>query len=292
MASRVIVVTDLDNTLYNFVDYFAPAFRAMVHVVARCVSLSEEEVTEDFRRTYQRYGTVEYAFAVQELTCVQALSEEQRQRTVHAARVAFGGTRRKRLRLYPGVKETLLWLSANCTVLCAVTNAPAYQVYRRLHDLGIARLFTAIGAWEGNIVPPSEPAASARYAQHLTEIDKRVSLSMRLARADSKPRPRMFEEILKRFETPGAFMVAMGDSIEKDLRPASAHGMVTVWARYCTVTDKTNQKTLDSITPWDGAEMALHYKSVYEPDFVVDAFSDVRDCFPFAYQRPLLSLDQ
>src|SRR5215213_7099335 len=105
MERRPSVITDIDNTLYNFVDFYGPAFRAMLHAISAKTILSEAVLTESFRTVYEKYQSLEYPFSIQELPALRELElpDDRLREVVHAARVAFGQSRNVRLKLYPGV---------------------------------------------------------------------------------------------------------------------------------------------------------------------------------------------
>ena len=66
-ANTKVLITDLDNTIYNWVDFFAPSFRAMLGEMVHLTSLDEDTLISSFQRVYQRHGTSEYSFAIEEL---------------------------------------------------------------------------------------------------------------------------------------------------------------------------------------------------------------------------------
>src|ERR1700744_4162534 len=96
MAKPLVLVTDFDNTLYDFAAYFSPCFRAMVHALARETKLEEQVLISDFQAVYEQHKTIEYAFSVQELPSLANLPSLEISRLVHIATVAFGRTRRQR----------------------------------------------------------------------------------------------------------------------------------------------------------------------------------------------------
>jgi FMN phosphatase YigB (HAD superfamily) len=285
---NVVLITDLDNTLYNFVDYFAPAFRAMVHALSWRLRVDEVRLVEEFKEVYEKYGTVEYSFSVQELPSVSGCDQETITKAVKSARIAFGQSRRVRLKLYPGVAQILTSFVAQGGVVCAVTNAPAYHAYVRLRYLGIEKLFRSIGAWEGTLVP-TEGEAQERYARRLQHIDSSVQLSIRSSRRNTKPSTFMIQKIFEEFGGPNTKFFAVGDSIQRDLRPCAEFGMTTIWARYGKNTEDRNQQTLDGITPWNREEFRVHYEaaSEFSPDYTIDEFSALSEILPFSVQREL-----
>ena len=71
MAIR-LVVTDMDNTLYSWIDYVVPAVEAMVDAVVRSTSLPRLRVVQSLKAVYTKYESNEYPFALQESSiCAQ-----------------------------------------------------------------------------------------------------------------------------------------------------------------------------------------------------------------------------
>ena len=64
---RKLLITDLDNTLYNFIDFYAPAFRGMLHALSKKLNIDEDILKEEYRKVYSIRGSLEYAFSIQEI---------------------------------------------------------------------------------------------------------------------------------------------------------------------------------------------------------------------------------
>ena len=62
-----LIVTDLDNTIYNWVDFYVPAFNAMLKELNHISGISERQLKQAFKRVHQKHKTTEYAFAIEEL---------------------------------------------------------------------------------------------------------------------------------------------------------------------------------------------------------------------------------
>ncbi len=58
---KTLLITDLDNTLYNWVDYFAPSFRGMAKALSREMGVSLDGLFEDFKEVFSRRGSLEYS---------------------------------------------------------------------------------------------------------------------------------------------------------------------------------------------------------------------------------------
>ena len=68
-----VVVTDLDNTLFDWFEIWHGPFKAMLDRLVADSGLDADTLIADFKAIHTKYGTVEYAFAIEEL---QSLREK------------------------------------------------------------------------------------------------------------------------------------------------------------------------------------------------------------------------
>ena len=66
-----LVVTDLDNTLYDWVSFFVPSFYAMVDEAVELLQVARERLLDDLQEVHVRYGTSEQPFALLETKVVE-----------------------------------------------------------------------------------------------------------------------------------------------------------------------------------------------------------------------------
>ena len=71
-----VLLTDLDNTLYDWTGYFVPSFRAMVVCLSKQTGESVDTLMADFASVFRRHGSVEYSFAIEELETLARLNPE------------------------------------------------------------------------------------------------------------------------------------------------------------------------------------------------------------------------
>lgn len=270
-----ILLTDLDNTLFNWVDFFAPSFRAMVHALSHSTGVAEDLLYDQFKAVYSRHATLEYQLAMQELPVIQSLTPEQRERALRAGFVAFSGTRRNRLREYEGVTSTLQWLVQEHVRVVALTNSPIWASVARLRNLGIESLFDAIAGWG------SAPGSR--------RVQTRIPNVVELAEDQLKPSLDAFEAALGAL--PGysrsAKVWVLGDSLSKDLAPAVRLGATTIWAKYGQAVNPDNYATLLRITYWSDAKIKTTYsRESFQPDHAIDGIGELRRIIPLV-QRTL-----
>ena len=275
MEYKAALLTDLDDTLYNWVDFWAPCFRSMVHVIHKHQGIPEDEITSQFRRVYAAHGSVEYQFSVQELELAQTLAPPELDRLVRRVKGAYKRVREARLQPYPSVKDTLRKISAAGIAVVGVTNAPLFLTSRRLAQLRIDHLFTGLAAWEGFKVADNNPYVSRRLWK------SRVKRTWAFPKAALKPNPHVYRVVLRDLGIPPERTWVVGDSIEKDVRPALEIGAQGVWARYGLTHDSENMDTLLGVTYWsEDAIQRIYSESDVEPSRSVDSFDELLDLLP------------
>ncbi|MCC7478323.1 HAD family hydrolase [bacterium] len=269
---------DVDNTLYDWVDFFAPSFRAMVHALAKQVHLSEDALYEQFRTVYHYHGTLEWNFAVQELDVCNGLPHEEVVRLARLARHAFKQSRRKNLNLYPGVYDTLCWLRSNGCILIAATNSPAYLAKTRLKELKVEDLFNWIIGWEGRPLPTDTVTEKvSRLGGQGIMGSRSIAKLVRLPAEDLKPSSRMYELALKIAGVRPTEAIAIGDSIVKDLVPGIELGIHVYWAKYGTRRNERNFDTILRLTHWSADKISSTYdETILDGVNVLERFDILR----------------
>ena len=267
---NTILFTDLDNTLYNWVDYFGPSFRAMVHALAPKFNLTEEIFKSDLKEVYARKGTIEFLPVLQELDYFNKLSPEKRKELLDLAIIVFSRARNKNLETYQGVIPTLKKLSEAGVIIIAVTNAPLYFGEIRLKKLKIDRFFYGIAAWEGKELPDgfNKKSSESKYIKRRWIFTK----------DEIKPNPFAYLQIISDLKISHKLSYVVGDSISKDLNPAKVIGAISIWAKYGLDFEKDNFNTLLEITNWDSKSIKSAYEEKpIEPDYVINSFSELNN---------------
>jgi len=229
------VVTDLDNTLYPWVDYIVPSLEAMVGSLEATTGQPRIRIVQALKAVYGKYDSNEYPFAIQEsdLFAPYERDFESFQRLViDPARRAFKAARERYLRPYPGVVETLDAIRRRGLRLVALTDAPRNAAELRLKWLGLDGHFDALYTLPGYALPENvDPEIRRReQAGHYRSRTPVVELP----REAEKPSPEGLSRILRDLSIPGAAALYVGDNLAKDMPVAEACGALGVWAEYGT----------------------------------------------------------
>jgi FMN phosphatase YigB (HAD superfamily) len=274
---KKLLITDLDNTLYDWVTFYASSFQAMVQELA--LRLGEDEVVllSEFKELHQRYGTSEPPFAMLQLPSVQkrfpGLSRQEIMERLPEPIEAFSEARRKSLALYPGVAETLRQLQAQGITIVGHTESIAVNALHRLRKLGILGYFKHLYVLEGRI--EDHPVPGRRQ-----ELEAPPGLVQPVPERDRKPNKRLLLDICDSEDLAPEDAVYIGDSLTRDIFMAKAARVTAVWARYGLQYDAAHWKILKSVSHWSPEDVAreetlrLNTQTV-SPDYTLDAFSEL-----------------
>ena len=106
-----LLVTDLDNTLYDWVTPFARAIRALVRELAPVLGVGEERIQAELKVVHRRHHNSEHPFACFEIPSVRrrfpGATPEELLTELAVPLAAFDAARSTWLRLFDGVSDTL-----------------------------------------------------------------------------------------------------------------------------------------------------------------------------------------
>ena len=270
------LITDLDNTLYDWVTFFALSFDAMLTELTRILGVDRQSLLSQFKEIHQRYGSTETPWAALELPSARLrfpqASPSQLAEHLGPAFNAFSAARKRHLRLYEGVAETLGHLVSNGVVLIAHTEALPVNAFYRLTLLGVAERFSRLYTIEGKMLEhpfPGRPRTSPP-----------PDLIRSLPPSERKPNPAVLLDICHREGLSIEECLYVGDSLVRDVAMAKQAGVSAVWARYGTRYDPALWDLLVAVTHWSSADVEREAKlrEVFrnvQPDFTIDRFDDL-----------------
>jgi len=244
------VVTDLDNTLYPWVDYIVPSLEAMVASLERTTGLPRVRIVQSLKAVYAKYESNEYPFAIQESEIFrpyEADFDSFNALVLDPARRAFKAARDRYLRPYPGVRETLDRIRERGVTVIGLTDAPRNAAELRLKHLKLDGHFDALYTLPGYPVP-EQVDPEIRRKQQEGHYRSRMPV-VELPRDAEKPSAAGLRRILTDLGARGAEVLYVGDNVKKDMPVARACGAVGVWAEYGTYVSGEYRERLAVISP-------------------------------------------
>ncbi len=290
MRDVTAVVTDIDNTLYDWMAMWVPAFDGMLLRLAADSGVLREQLEREFSAVHQRHGTTEYAFAIQELPSLVALHPGEDLVIRYASAIAaYRTARRRTLQLFPGVSETLAAIrAAGCRVV-GYTESRAYYANYRIRALGLDGLLDHVYSPPDHALPGGvSPEEIRRYPAEHYELTRTVH--RHTPEGAWKPDVAVLRAILGEIGADPARTLYVGDSLVKDVGMAQEAGVIDVFARYGAVPDRSGYDLLRRVTHWT-PEMVERSERVAEADVspthvLAGGFAELLDLFTFAPFSP------
>ena len=267
---KKLLITDLDDTLYGWLEFFIPAFTAMVDKVVEITGIDKEQIMMEYKERHQQYGSVEYPYISLTLPSIldkyKGKTQEYIQNELQEAFHRFNSIRKERLVLFSGVEETLKILQEKGVTIIGYTESSQENGYYRLKKLGIDKYFKYVYSSKSNYNAPI--------------CDEKVKI-LETKKPDEKVLLRICDEEGIDRES----VVYIGDSLTKDIYMATLAGVTSVWANY-EREPNDYYKTLLKISSWTEKDFqrekelkTIWEKGNYKPDYEVRNFSEILRVF-------------
>lgn len=123
---------DNDNTLTDQLEPQVAAMEEMTAEFEELTEISAKQIRGSIARVFEKHGTTDYHRVVQEMDCFASMSEQVRDELVEIGKSIFKKVRDRYKPSYDGIPEVLKALNANGIKSFVFSNAPIYQVLRRI----------------------------------------------------------------------------------------------------------------------------------------------------------------
>lgn len=273
-----LLVTDLDNTLYDWVTPYVLSFTEMVSALVALTGIEEGILLDEFKGVHRRYRDSEHPFAALELPSLKKmfpkLSRQDLASKIDSAFHAFNSKRNSLLKLYPGVEETLVWMKKKGIPVIGYTEASAANALFRLHKLKVLPYLDYLYT-----PTPLTPELVAKT--NLLDLEMPSDFLRIVPQKLRKPNPTLLLEISTKYNIQTESIYCVGDSLTRDMAFAKNAGAVAIWAKYGTAYDKRLWDNLVRVTHWTQkdiqADMQLRNQySKIQPDHTISTFSELR----------------
>lgn len=280
-----LVITDLDNTLFDWVDIWYKSFSAMLESLVAKSGVPRDVLISEIRDVHQRHGTAEYAFLIEELPSLNAKHGGENLLEVYAESVeAFRSARSSALKLYPTVGETLQLLKGRgCRIVGYTESMEFYSLYR-IRNLGLDGLLDYVYTPPDHSLPEGLTRDAVRH--HPPESYRlRHTENRHTPQGELKPNPKLLSDIFSELGGNRETTIYVGDSLMKDVAMAQAAKVIDVWARYGTAQHRQEYELLRQVTHWT-AEAVQKEKDLTQtevkPHYVLEnSFDEILGLFDF-----------
>lgn len=282
-----LLICDLDNTVYDWIEYFVPSFFAMVEAVVDITKCNLEVLLDDFRQVHQKHHDCEHPFSLLETDLVRHIfpgkSRKEIAEELDPAFYAFNTMRKKTLKTYPGVSDALSEISDNSISLVAHTESNLYAVVDRLRRLDLVKYFERIYCRERT--KTSHPDAASVHDWFYEFPMERI---IELSHHQRKPDTSVLLEICHDLGVLPSETAYIGDSIARDILMAKRADVFAIWAAYGAKHDPAKYEKLVRITHWtkedvEREKMLSKAAQSVKADFIAEsAFSEILKPFGLA----------
>lgn len=274
-----LLITDLDNTLYDWVSFYSQSFSAMAEELSKEINVPLDILLSEYKVIHQRFGNSEKPFATLELPSVISYfgtnDKILLQKKLTRVFSAFSSKRNHTLKLYPTVRDTLNTLRERGVKIVGHTESLEYNSLYRLYKLDVIDFFDHLYTIEDNHNLHPNP-------KNAKVISVKDDFIIRLSSAESKPNPKLLEHICLTENVDIKDAVYVGDSITKDISMAKSIGMKAVWARYGRQFAPELWEILVKITHWTDKDVEREEQlkesfSRVKPDYSINSFAEILD---------------
>ncbi len=286
-----VLITDLDNTLFDWMEVWYRSFSAMLKKVATISGIAPHVLEGEIKAVHERHGTSEYAFLIEELPSLQQLHPGKDLTQVYAEAIAdFRAARREALAsaLYPGVIETLGRIrTTGCLLVGYTESLEFYSIYRMRH-LGLDQLLGYLYFPPDHEMPNGKKREAIRFYGAENYV-MRVTQPRTTPKGELKPNPKLLLHILADVGGTSESAIYVGDKLVKDVSMAQAAGVTDVWAKYGEPQHRPEYELLRRVTHWtrEAVEKERNTTSAHVvPKFVLEnSFGELLDLFDFTLFR-------
>jgi FMN phosphatase YigB (HAD superfamily) len=137
MSKESVIVTDVENTLFDWLEMWICGFDAMLFELVKIFDREDSVVKQSIRRANQILGTSERDEVVLHLDFIDSVARERNARTLLEIAERFRGAKAAATRLYPEILSTLDCLRGRgFRIVCLTESVRPYAV-ARISQLGL-----------------------------------------------------------------------------------------------------------------------------------------------------------
>jgi phosphoglycolate phosphatase len=262
---KTVLVTDVDNTLLDWVSLWHATFSAMLERLLAKSGVDREVLLDEIRAVHQMHRTSEYAFLIEELPSLRRVAGDISPTEFFEDAIAeYGRVRKRELRLYPGVMESLTQLRGRGVLIIAYTESLAYYTGYRFRKLGLDQVVDYLYSPADHDLPQGLTVEDLRRypASH---YEMAVTKHLHTPAGELKPNPRILGDILNKVGADPSDAVYVGDSLTKDVAMAQAAGVLDAFAAYGAAQHTDAYQLLRRVTHWPDETVTSEKDMLEEP---------------------------
>lgn len=282
-----LLVTDLDNTLWDWLDAWYASFSALMDGLVTLSGVDRAVLEDQVKAVHRRRGTSEYSNLVRELPAlIEAAAPGDPAEVYREALRAQSSRRKSSTRLYPGVREGLARLRAAGVRIVAYTESGAFWTEWRIRNTGLDGIIDVLySSPDHDLLAGLSPADLRTGVYDDSKYGLRSTEHRHVPHGVLKPSAQVLRVILEEQGHLPAEAVYLGDSLMKDIAMAQSAGVFDVHAAYGLAQDQPGYELLRRVTHWPEedvareTELALQNGKVVPTMVCTDGFVEVLSVF-------------
>jgi phosphoglycolate phosphatase len=279
-----VLITDLDNTLYDWFAVWYQSFRAMLTSLVEDSGIPEETLIREIKEIHQRHGTSEYLRLISEIPSLKLKHTNENTSVIYANAISkYAESRDKTLSLFPSVLETLKAIKNQGTLIVGYTESQAFYSEFRIKYLKLDGIFDFLYSPEGHEIPESD--GDEQYFFPLGDSGLKHTKHHHTPHGEIKPNSDILLSIINDLGASSEDAIYIGDSLTKDIAMAKSASVRDVLAQYGVAPDNKEYELLRDVTHWTEAavetEKNTTQKEVAPSISLRNSFSELLDYFDF-----------
>jgi phosphoglycolate phosphatase len=280
-----LVITDLDNTLYDWFEFWYHSFGALLSRLVRDSNIPREVLIREIKQIHERHQTSEYAFLLQEIPSLQKLHPGESIVKIYDDAVhEYRRARKQHLSVYPGVLPALEFLKQNGTLIVGYTESMGFYSASRVRALGLDGLLDVLYSSEDHSLPHGVARENIRmYPPENYGLLRTVH--RHTPAGELKPNPAVLLDIIREVGGRTETSIYIGDSLMKDVLMAQEAGVTDAHAQYGTAHTREEYELLRSVTHWTAEQVErerVASSRTVRPTFILErGFQEILDLFEF-----------
>lgn len=251
-----VLVTDLDNTLWDWFEAWYACFSAMLQSLIDDTGVPQHVLEAQLRSLHQRYRTVEYSNAFNEVPAlIEAADGVEPWRAFPHAVDILRSQRRQHTRLYEGVYESLVSLKESGVTLIGYSESLSYWTMWRIQRTGLDGIIDVLYSSTDHDLPRGKSFEDMHTGQ--TDPYLLVNTQQKhVPKGVIKPNARVLLSMLEENGFMPQEAVYIGDSLMKDVAMAQRAGVTDVHAKYGEAQHRPEYDLLRRVTHWNDEDVA------------------------------------
>ncbi len=255
---RRLLITDLDNTLWDWFEAWYQSFSALVDALVNQSGVDRAVLEEQIRAVHRSRGTTEYSNLVREVPAlIDAATPYDPAKVYDAALHAQNSRRRAATCLYPGVGEGLRSLKQAGVRIAAYTESGAFWTEWRIKHTGLDGIIDVLYSSPDHDLTAGLKSSDLRSGHYEDEhYGLRGTQHLHVPHGVLKPNVEVLHSILDGQGCEPEESVYLGDSLMKDIVMAQAAGVLDAHAEYGLVQHRDEYDLLRRVTHWTDEDVA------------------------------------